>query len=315
MSERAQVTRRNVLQAGAIAGAGLLATPALAGEPSRPKPLRVAHLTDMHVQPERRAAEGYLAALESLSRHDPPVDLIVTGGDHVMDATAQTLDRAKVQWDVYDRIIAQTKLPVRPVLGNHDIFGWGTPQVSQDTVGYGRAMALDRLKMDRAYYSFDAGGWKFIVLDSITRRGSTYLGELGPQQAEWLKGELSSAGGRPVIVFSHIPILSVCVFFDGAERLGAEAWNVPDSWMHRDARALVELLSRHKVKVAASGHIHLVDRADYRSITFLCNGAVSGNWWKGPCQQFPEGYALLDLWADGSFEHRYVSYGWKAQPG
>src|SRR5439155_11144233 len=118
----------------------------------------------------------------------------------------------------------------------------------------------------------------------------------------------------PVIVFSHIPILAVCVFFDGPERLGEKGWNVPDSWMHRDTRELLDLFAQHNVRLLVSGHIHLVDRADYRGMTFICDGAVSGNWWKGPLQQFPEGYGILDLWPDGRFEHRYLSYGWKAEP-
>jgi hypothetical protein len=56
----------------------------------------------------------------------------------------------------------------------------------------------------------------------------------------------------------------------------------------------------------------MVDRVDYRGHTFICDGAVSGNWWKGPRLSFPEGYGLFDLYPDGRFEHRYVTYGWDA---
>ncbi|MEO6437110.1 MAG: metallophosphoesterase [Tepidisphaeraceae bacterium] len=280
--------------------------------PRKTRSLRIAHLTDMHVQPEQRAQEGYLAALESVSRLDPAPDFLITGGDHVMDATAQTLGRCRVQWDLYNKSIAQVKIPVHPILGNHDIFGWGLAEVSESTVGYGKAMALDRLKLERTYYSFDASGWKFILLDSMTRRGRTYLGELGPEQTEWLRGELAAAGRMPVAVFSHIPILSACVFFDGQERLGADAWHVPDAWMHRDMRELVGLFAQHNTRLLVSGHIHLVDRLEYRNMTFLCDGAVCGDWWKGPCQQFGEGYGVIDLYPDGRFNHQYVTFGWKA---
>ena len=310
--EMKAVSRRDLLVAGA--GVALGAT-SIASAAETVKPFRVAHLTDMHVQPERRAGEGYLAALASLETLDPKPDLIVTGGDHVFDSTEQELARTRVQWDLYTKTIAQTKFPVRAVLGNHDIFGWGNAKVPDSTAGYGRAMAMDQLQLAKTYYAFDAGGWRFIILDSMTRRGSSYLGELGPEQTEWLKAELKSAAGGNVIVFSHIPILGVCVFFDGADRLGEKGWNVPDAWMHRDMRELLDLFDESNVKIAASGHIHLVDRADYRGIAFLCDGAVSGNWWKGPRLQFPEGYALIDLYPDGRFEHQYKTYGWHAEPG
>jgi len=304
------VSRREAMAASLLAAGGVLA------QQQKAKPIRIAHLTDMHVQPERRAGEGYAAALQSLAKLDPPPDFLVTGGDHVMDVMKQPLDRAIVQWDLYQRVLAEnTKIPVRPVIGNHDIWGWGRPEdVSVDAPGYGRAMALDRLGIAKPYYAFDAGpSWRAIVLDSMTQRGKGYYGDLGPEQTEWLKGELQSIGTtRPIVIFSHIPILSACVFFDGKDRLGPEAWNVPDAWMHRDVRELLDVFQPCNVKLLVSGHIHLVDRVEYRGMTFVCNGAVCGNWWKGPLQQFPEGYGVINLHADGRFDHRFVTYGWKA---
>jgi 3',5'-cyclic AMP phosphodiesterase CpdA len=314
--EKKGVSRRQMVRAAVAAGAagaGLIASDAIAADSPAARPFRVAHLTDMHVQPERRAIDGYTAALHSLESLDPRPDLLVTGGDHVMDTTEQLLDRAKVVWESFDKAQSQTKLPWRPLLGNHDIFGWGKPEVDEKTVGYGRAMALDQLKLQRPYYSFDAGGWKFILLDSMSRRDNSYLGDLGPEQTEWLRGELQATPTTtPIVIFSHIPILAVCVFFDGKERLVEKGWSIPDSWMHRDARELLDLFATRNVRLLVSGHIHLVDRADYRGMTFICDGAVSGNWWKGPRYQFPEGYGLLDLYPDGRFEHRYVTYGWIA---
>ena len=323
---RDPITRREVIRAGIIgsAGAALLgsgctsAHPASARShdlPARAKPFRIAHLTDMHVQPERRAGEGYIAALESLDKLSPRADLLVTGGDHVMDSLDQNLQRTRTQWDVYHRAMAATKLPARSVIGNHDMWGWGMKEIPDTTAGYGRAMALDQLKLERPYYSFDAGGWHFVMLDSMTRRDFSYLGSLGPEQTEWLKSDLAAASSasKNIILFSHIPILAVCVFFDGGpKRIGKTEWNVPDAWMHHDAHAIVDLLDEYDVALAVSGHIHLVDRCAYRGTTYICDGAVSGNWWKGPLAQFPEGYGVIDLYPDGEFEHEYVTYGWKA---
>jgi 3',5'-cyclic AMP phosphodiesterase CpdA len=316
-------TRRDLMRAGLAAGAGMVISGCAAGsEAARPiarahgNVFRVAHLTDMHVEPERRAGEGYAAALNSLGALNPRADLLVTGGDHVMDSTGSTLERAKTQWGVFHDSMKHNRLPVRSIFGNHDIFGWGRPrEVPESLVEYGRALALDQLKLQNSYYSFDAGGWHFAMLDSMSRRDNSYFGELWPAQMEWLKGDLNAVPrSTPVIVFSHVPILSVCVYFDGADRMTPQGWSVPDSWMHRDARELMNLFESHgNVRLCVSGHIHMVDRVDYRGTAFICDGSVCGNWWKGPRRQFPEGYGVLDLHPDGRFEHRYAGYGWKAE--
>ena len=122
------------------------------------------------------------------------------------------------------------------------------------------------------------------------------------------------AGGTvvaQVLVFGHIPILSAAAFFKSqAEESGD--WEIPARVMAIDARKLKGLFHKHKnVKVCLSGHLHLVDRVDYLGVSYLCNGAVSGSWWKGPNQEFEPGYAVLDLYDDGTFDNRYVTYGWK----
>ena len=84
--------------------------------------------------------------------------------------------------------------------------------------------------------------------------------------------------------------------------------------MHIDARAIKDLFTAHpNVKLCISGHIHLVDRVEYVGVTYLCNGAVCAGWWKGRNQECAEGYGLIDLFDDGSFENRYVEFGWKAR--
>ena len=75
------------------------------------------------------------------------------------------------------------------------------------------------------------------------------------------------------------------------------------------------------VKLCLSGHVHLNDRvemgvpgapADGAKVTYICDGAVCGSWWDGRKAQCDEGYGVVDLYDDGTFEHRYVAYGWKA---
>jgi hypothetical protein len=51
---------------------------------------------------------------------------------------------------------------------------------------------------------------------------------------------------------------------------------------------------------------------DFDGVTYICDGAVSGAWWKGPEDNCPEGYGVIDLHPNGTWSHEYKTYGWKA---
>jgi 3',5'-cyclic AMP phosphodiesterase CpdA len=231
-----------------------------------------------------------------------------------MDALQTTQQRAVIQWDLYDKVLsAGTKLPVYPVMGNHDVWGWAAKEPLDESVPeYGKAMALDRLKLKRSYYSFDAGGWHLVILDNIARRGGGYYSILDPEQLEWLKADLAANGStKPVCVFSHIPFFAICPFFFSPK--SETLWRVRDNLLYHDLSTILPVFKQGGVKLALSGHIHLGDRVDFDGMTFITTAAVSGNWWGGPFQQFAEGYGVVDLWPDGSFDYRYLNYGWKAE--
>jgi 3',5'-cyclic AMP phosphodiesterase CpdA len=313
-SDGGSLTRRGLLLSSLIGGAALRIG---AGE-IEPRPLRIAHLTDLHVCQGVGATSGVAAALESVNRLRPAVDFILTGGDHVMDAFGADAPAAALQWNLYRTTMeAHCRLPVHSIIGNHDVFAWGRRVSPEGLIsGYGKAMAMDRLSLRSPYYSFDRGAWHFVCLDNVARRGNSYYGALDPEQTEWLKADLRSVGRtRPICIVTHIPILSACVFFD-PDSDKPDGYGVRDSDMHHDVRSLMSILKpddgAYDVKLALSGHIHLLDRVEYRGITFICGGAVSGNWWKGAYQGCEPGYGLFDLWPDGRFEHRYVKYASEA---
>lgn len=78
--------------------------------------------------------------------------------------------------------------------------------------------------------------------------------------------------------------------------------------MHIDARAIINLFANYpQVKLCLSGHLHLQDKVVYNGVSYYCNGALCGNWWKGNYQYTKPGYATVDLYADGSFEVNYLS--------
>lgn len=318
-----QVTRREAVKiTGAAALAVALGRPAaaaaMAGQQPRRRALRIAHLTDIHVEPERRAGEGMAACLRHVRELQDKPDLIVTGGDHVFDSFEQSEARTRTLWDLWTRVVNdECALPVESCLGNHDAWGWN--KAKSKTTGeeplYGKKWAMDALKIPARFRSFDRGGWHIVVLDSVFPKGDGYIARLDDEQFEWLGGDLAAVKpGTPVMVLSHIPILSVAVLYFGGKDQ-REKNEVDPSLMHIDAGKLHKLFLKHRnVKVCISGHLHLIDRCEFDGVTYLCNGAVSGNWWKGRHQQCDEGYALINLYDDGTFEREYTPYGWKAEP-
>jgi len=151
------------------------------------------------------------------------------------------------------------------------------------------------------------------VLDSthLKEDGTWYTARLDEEQFSWLQQRLREIPSeRPVFVFSHIPIVCAAAFFDGDNETTGN-WTIPGAWVHIDARRIVELFHQHQnVRVAVSGHIHLADAVLYNEVTYYCNGAVSGRWWGGDYHQTSPGYAIINLYEDGSFDRDYVAYGW-----
>ncbi len=278
--------------------------------------LRLAHLTDVHVQPEKRAPEGLAACLRHAQGLADPPQLILNGGDCILDCFTTDAERARTQWEVWQRVLAaECHLPVIHCLGNHDIWGWdkASARTTGDEERFGKRWALEEFGVERHYRSFDRDGWHFIVLDSTSSDGGNYyFARLDDEQFAWLEEDLARlAGARPVVVLSHIPILSAASFFDGENEKPGD-WVVPRAWMHIDARRIKDLFLKHpNVRLCLSGHLHLVDRVEYCGVTYICDGAVCAGWWDGPYQECWPGYGVVDLYEDGSFSHEYVQFGWE----
>lgn len=314
-------SRRDVLKWSALSlGASLVPTALwpqrLRAEAATPKQsFRVAHLTDFHIQPERAAGEGVAACLRHVQGLAKKPSLILGGGDLVMDSAAQNFDRTKTQWDLLKSVLkAECSLPFESCMGNHDIWGWHKKsQTAGNEPLWGKRWFCEEFGLEKPYRSFDQGGWHFILLDSIAPHEKTlYEGRLDDEQFAWLESDLAATPSEtPVVLVSHIPLLAVCVIAGGTKQNEEGDYIVGHSNMHVDFPKLKQLFLKHRnVKLCLSGHTHLQDRADYNGVSYLCNGAVCGGWWKGDHQQTKAGYGVIDLYEDGTFSNEYVQYGW-----
>ncbi|MCF0062647.1 metallophosphoesterase [Dyadobacter chenwenxiniae] len=300
--------RRNLLKTIGMAVGGYSVSASASGFSLAPKRiLRIAHLTDIHVQPHLWAAKGFEKCLHHLQNLEVKPDLILNTGDSVMGSSGISKEKAAREWALYHKVLgSENSIPMVSCIGNHDIWCPPTGSFSE-----GKKWAMDESGTAGSYRSFDKNGWHIILLDSIHCRpeGTGYYARLDEAQMDWLKKDLNNTPSHtPVLVASHIPILSASVFFDG-DNLKNNQWVVPGSWMHTDSAQILGLFNRHdNVKLAVSGHIHLLDRVVYNSVTYCCNGAVSGNYWMGKYKQTSPGYAIIDLFEDGSFSNQYVNY-------
>ncbi|WP_157488251.1 metallophosphoesterase family protein [Dyadobacter crusticola] len=273
-----------------------------------PKPaFRVAHLTDVHLKNDLGAPTKFARCLHHIQNQSPKVDLLLNGGDIVFDMNKENISSIDSQWKLLHSIMKQdSSLPIHYCLGNHDVWWY---ENSKELPLYGKQYALGQLQLTNSYYSIIRNGWKIIMLDSthLDIDNTWYIGKLGDAQFAWLEAELKNTPeNMPVMVMSHIPILTALLMIEDNV---VNRWEMLGGDMHTDTAKILSLFYRHKnVKLCLSGHLHMRDKVVYNGVTFLCNGAVSGAWWNGIRRETQPGYAVIDLFDDGTFNEQYVSY-------
>lgn len=107
---------------------------------------RFVFMTDIHVQPELRGAEGFESAIDYVNRLNPKPAFILTGGDLIMDALGQTYGRADSLYILFQQNIKKFQLPIYHCIGNHEVFGlYARSGVNPDHPEYGKKMFMNRL--------------------------------------------------------------------------------------------------------------------------------------------------------------------------
>jgi 3',5'-cyclic AMP phosphodiesterase CpdA len=298
---------RNSAMAGTLIGAETEAAP------TRKKALRVAYLSDVHVSAIREAEEGMAKAYESANTLNPKPDFIINGGDAILDALENSKEGTREQFNLFQKILKENnRLEIKHIIGNHDVWGWfnKTEDLKGDRL-YGKQWVVEEFQMPKRYYSFAKKGWKFIVLDStqLHPKGG-FMGYVDSEQMEWLKAELANTPQTQYIcIVSHMPILSSAagLFFNKVQENGDVL--MPHFLVHADVVELTDLFRNYSnIKVCLSGHLHMQEALNYRGISYLNNGAVCGNWWKGAFRDFEPAYALLEFYDDGTCERNFVKY-------
>jgi Icc protein len=314
-------SRRKFFKQSAIAGLGSLVVSSLdakagSSDKKKTRALRIAHITDVHILNQKNAESSFARVISEINAMKDRPDLIINTGDSVMDENEETRETVITRWKAWNSVMTQNKIPVFSALGNHDV--WYGPDAKLDEEykkdkRYGKNWAIEMLSMPNRYYVIEVKGWKFIALDSINGSSGYQLDE---EQFAWLSNELKKTPlTQPICIFNHVPILAMGPTLYETKRKPITEVKFPSGDMHNDHQRIKDLFFNHKnVKICLSGHVHYIDCLEYLGVKYLCNGAVSGNWWGSPIvlDEFPPVYAIIDLYTDGSSEHELKFYDYIA---
>jgi len=151
------------------------------------------------------------------------------------------------QVETYLRIVSRSRIPVYPVMGNHD--------ASRGTY----KPCIKRIfKGGPTFYSFDRGNCHFAVLD-LYEPG--HWGRLSPKQWKWLRRDLKRAQGKHIFVFLHPPLYPV----DG---------HLKNSVHPQEVRRLSALFKECGVDIVFCGHEHLYARLHYDGLVQVITGGA-----------------------------------------
>ena len=298
-----------------------ITTPAGGAASASVKEFSLAHITDIHIFSQHHAENWFRKCLHQVQSHKLKPQMIINTGDCVFETLKADRARADELWKIWNNTLAsENSLPIRHCLGNHDHWGLGLEAAdpARKDPMYGKQLGMAALGLEKPYYSFDHGGWHFIMLDSVQPNGIPgppgWTAKLDDEQFHWLKKDLASIPEKiPVAVYSHMPIVSMAPMIhqkpdkEGVYRFGPHG-------VMGDARRIIDLFAKHpNVKICFSGHLHLQDRVEISGVTYICDGSVCGQWWRGDHLNCPPGYSITTFRPDGTFDHKYSTYGWHGE--
>lgn len=142
---------------------------------------------------------------------------VIDCGDLILGGAA---DGLRPQWDEFERVTAQCKVPFFPVVGNHDVACPESERIYIERIG-------------PLTYAFSYGNSRFIILNSEELDMAQRISDA---QTAWLREDLANTKAKNIFLFLHEP------FF-------AMDWDA--NWGN-----VAEAIRGYPVKVVFAGHWH-----------------------------------------------------------
>lgn len=233
------IHRRHFLRT--LAAGGLLPLPLRAE--TKTAPLRIGLIADVHKDVMHDADFRLQSFIDAMTA--AKVDAILQMGDF---CTPKPANQGFL--DIWNSFKGER----HHMIGNHDTDG-----------GFTREQVVAFWGMPARYYSFDLGGFHFIVLDANDRpegfKGG-YPSSLAADQLEWLKQDLAKTTLN-TFVFTH-------------QSLEADLTN------RAEVRAVLEAAKttagKRKVAACLNGHRHIDHNAEIHSIPYIDINSASYLW-------------------------------------
>lgn len=235
-----------------------------------PEPLRFGLLADLHLRAGDEGAAMAEAAGRCLQSFGQNGCAFIA---QLGDLLAGTPGEADRELQLALELLRQAPCPVRHVVGNHCL-----------ELPYGEL--TEAFGLERSWYRFDHGGWRFLVLDgmevSVARQPENetdrqslaaftaddalprWCGAVGSRQKAWLAAELALAKReeRPIIVLCHFPLHPATT----DQRHGL-------LWNHEEIRSM--LIASGAVAACIGGHYHKGAYASEGGLDFIVLPAFS----------------------------------------
>jgi len=240
-------SRRQFLQC-LSAGTVTFALPGIARAETSSKILRIGLITDVHKDIMPDADDRLRTFVNAMTAEK--ADALIQLGDFCVPKPAN-----KDFLDIFNGFAG----PKHHLLGNHDMDG-----------GFKREQTVAFFGMPSRYYSFDLGGFHFIMLDSNDRpkdfKGG-YPSHVAADQVAWLKEDLAKTR-LPTFVFSHQSLeRPTCITNQAEIRTILEAEKLPDG--------------TRKVAACLNGHWHIDHHREINGIPYLHINSASYFWMGG----------------------------------
>ncbi len=252
-------------------------------------------ITDTHLGSERDFDFHGLSPARHLERLVAQINHLPQPPDFVIHTGDLSNNRSAESYEIAREILAALDRPLYLINGNHDnrallrsMLG-APPHPSGDP-----AAPLD--------YTFEIKGERFLVLDGWTPTIKDPLGQLSPEQIDWLRDE-SQRSRAPLTVFLHYPPFPIgSPWFDE---------NMP--LLNGEALHAVLLAVRDRLRGVFFGHAHHRYQIMRDGITYTCaaSGLMQYAWRPNDERpqadlDFPPSYNLVKIYPDRVIVQSYM---------